>query len=930
MPTPPKKPPQEVQEAVQPFVRFEDGHWAAYDASGALIDVFDTEAEAQQAADKPRRPAGLITDKLRRQAEEPTPPATDPPEEPVLEMVAHLREATRPEGRVWEVVALREGWSDNGARTGDGHYYTREAIEQSAPLFEGAPVQAYGWDPNRTAAMGHIPGRIRQFANGLVLNTIGRLKSPRVEIEGNRAQVVCDFHFIDEPMRMRLLESWEIGGHVPGFSIDGDATGGFTRGVVDGRSGWIVHKIKSITELTMVDKPAAGGAFRRLVAGNMHEEESPMYKKLRARVASRLPKSQATLVESLASKDLVNAFIGDVALLKAAKLKEGISDCALLTIVRDKIASDPDTAAQLLDAYLAQLGEGTVDADPTPDDKVTADPMSPAMVMEAVKKATATVLQEAREIAEGAKKERDAATLERCQQQLAAELKESKLPESAQALIKKQFAGRTFEAAHLLEAIEDHRKVYAATAPAAGVSGQDRGRLTVGTEPRDRWSAKWDRVFGVVPKDEEARKKMDKLAPPRQSARSLYLEMTGDEDFTGQIAPEHLQESATSDIPNIMGTSMSRRMLQDYEEMPESWREIVDLDPNVNNFKQQDVIQWGGLGILPVVSENGTYPTQPLPREEVSHYNVKKRGELVQITLEMMANDDLRTLQRLPSELAQTVHETRARFFYGLACGAVGPSATGTKNTATCYDNIAVYHANHRNIGNTALNIAALQASRLRLRKQLKRGINLTLNNGGPVGVNDTTITLASTVGLSPGDYIQIEAEVLRIFAVTNATAIDVTGGRGTYGTAAAAHADLLRAYHLVRPARLPSIILLYPEDLDTVVDEIEGSDQKPYTMNNEINPFRAAFKNGTLIKHMASESWLAGDPKSWYLLSNPKQRPGVVAGFLNNKQTPDILLQDMPQVGNVFSNDQLTWKVRDIYGGVLADPLAVDGNLVT
>ena len=48
---------------------------------------------------------------------------------------------------------------------------------------------------------------------------------------------------------------------------------------------------------------------------------------------------------------------------------------------------------------------------------------------------------------------------------------------------------------------------------------------------------------------------------------------------------------------------------------------------------------------------------------------------------------------------------------------------------------------------------------------------------------------------------------------------------------------------------------------------------------------------------------------------------PVIEIGFLDGQQDPELFMQDMPNVGSMFSNDQLTYKIRHIYGGnVLVD----------
>ena len=41
--------------------------------------------------------------------------------------------------------------------------------------------------------------------------------------------------------------------------------------------------------------------------------------------------------------------------------------------------------------------------------------------------------------------------------------------------------------------------------------------------------------------------------------------------------------------------------------------------------------------------------------------------------------------------------------------------------------------------------------------------------------------------------------------------------------------------------------------------------------------------------------------------------------GFLDGQEAPDLFSSDIPNGGNMFSNDKLTFKIRHMYGGAIA-----------
>lgn len=70
-------------------------------------------------------------------------------------------------------------------------------------------------------------------------------------------------------------------------------------------------------------------------------------------------------------------------------------------------------------------------------------------------------------------------------------------------------------------------------------------------------------------------------------------------------------------------------------------------------------------------------------------------------------------------------------------------------------------------------------------------------------------------------------------------------------------------------------------------------------------------------------------DANNWYLAADPKDIPCIEVGFLDGKEMPELFVQDMPNVGSMFSNDKLTYKIRHIYGGGVVDYLGLYGAVV-
>ena len=70
-------------------------------------------------------------------------------------------------------------------------------------------------------------------------------------------------------------------------------------------------------------------------------------------------------------------------------------------------------------------------------------------------------------------------------------------------------------------------------------------------------------------------------------------------------------------------------------------------------------------------------------------------------------------------------------------------------------------------------------------------------------------------------------------------------------------------------------------------------------------------------------------DANNWYLAVDPKDSPGIEIGFIDGAEEPELFVQDMPNVGSMFSNDKLTYKIRHEYGGAVCDYRGFQGNIV-
>jgi len=66
-------------------------------------------------------------------------------------------------------------------------------------------------------------------------------------------------------------------------------------------------------------------------------------------------------------------------------------------------------------------------------------------------------------------------------------------------------------------------------------------------------------------------------------------------------------------------------------------------------------------------------------------------------------------------------------------------------------------------------------------------------------------------------------------------------------------------------------------------------------------------------------DPWLS-DTNDWFVVADPATCPTIELSYFNGRAEPELFVQDMTNVGTMFTNDQLTYKVRHAYGAAVID----------
>lgn len=884
----------------------------------------------------------------------------------ILSEQSALLEATK-HGKAWKVMVIEEGMSKNGK------FYPAEVLKKAVSLFDKAKAFFYEW---KDGEYNHLPPTIQRMRpEGFPKQIAGWYSDPQfeeVEIDGEMKRGITALFHVHEGanwLREMLRDAWMNGmKRLLGLSIDAD--GKTETRAINGRPIEVVTSIEKVFGVDLVSHPAAGGQFVRLLASKMKEGEMD-----RAKLIEMLKKLRPELLEGVNVDELQEA---ELEKLLAKAMQEDDADAQKKALAeRAKAVGLPETAteAQIVEAEKAKKDEEekkkkkkeedddmaceskvqeAVDVEvKKAQDRAKADGLNEAETMKLVEEAKGqatlnqvigllkgkkyalamNVLQkwmsaypkaspykkEAEELMKKISAMDDKLAISECGKILDKHLKESRLPDIVKKKVEKRFSGTKFDEKSLQEALKEETDILASLAKEGDVDLGEFADVHVGRTGMDRLQASLDLMLD--PKVDDNEKAKYEGMKPFSSLREAYVRITGDMNVSGVIPPKRLQEATSGDFTYMLGNTLNRRMAKEYKLTPAMWRDLAETT-NLKDFKQQEVIRWGGFASLEVVAESDTtdYPNIAFPGDEEATYSPSTRGGIVKITRRMIINDDLRSLQKLPNKLARAAVMTLNQFVFDLLLNY----GSGAINGGTIYDTLALYHANHFNLSTGALDYDTYGDALDRLMEQKEYGYATTILDN-PLTNVATTINVAAGKGsnFKAGDYVILEAEIVGPIVSVTVDALDVTGGRGALGTTAAAHVLNTPIKIVTDDLMLTPGYLWVPTDLRTEGEAILLAEKKDDTLNNR-NPY---YKSAEL--RTVPRKYMRGDTTNWFVTAKKSDIEMMEIGFLGGKEEPELIRQDAPGVGLVFTRDVISYKVRHEYGGAVVDFRGFQGAIV-
>ncbi len=169
--------------------------------------------------------------------------------------------------------------------------------------------------------------------------------------------------------------------------------------------------------------------------------------------------------------------------------------------------------------------------------------------------------------------------------------------------------------------------------------------------------------------------------------------------------------SSTSDFPVVLENVLHKMLLASYATVPDTWRRFCQVG-TVTDFRDHKRLRPGSLSKLDKVGENGELKTKALVDAKSEKIAADTKGNIINVSRNMIINDDLGYFSRLTSDLGKAAARTIEIDVYALL-------ALNSGNGPVMADGNTLFHANHSNIiTGAAPSVASFDAIKVKMAQQ--------------------------------------------------------------------------------------------------------------------------------------------------------------------------------------------------------------------
>lgn len=175
--------------------------------------------------------------------------------------------------------------------------------------------------------------------------------------------------------------------------------------------------------------------------------------------------------------------------------------------------------------------------------------------------------------------------------------------------------------------------------------------------------------------------------------------------------------SNSSDFAIILEGTNRRILLEAYRNTPDTWRQFCAVG-SVSDFREYKRLRTGTLSDLEVLRENGEYRMKRITDADYEKVSVTTKGNMINISREMIINDDLNAFVRLTTELGRAAKRSIENDVYASLLANSG-------NGPLLVDGKSIFHADHNNIATAGvLSETTLDAARILMGLQKDKDSN--------------------------------------------------------------------------------------------------------------------------------------------------------------------------------------------------------------
>lgn len=185
-----------------------------------------------------------------------------------------------------------------------------------------------------------------------------------------------------------------------------------------------------------------------------------------------------------------------------------------------------------------------------------------------------------------------------------------------------------------------------------------------------------------------------------------------------EIARKALAIQTTGDFPVLLENTLHKMVLAGYRLTPFTWTRFCAVG-SLADYRPHNRYHLSSFSDLKPVNEAGEYENGVLGDGEKESIKGARKGRILQITPEVLVNDDVGAFSRIAAALGQAAGRTIEKDVYALFALNAGAGPT-------MGDGKALFHADHKNIASTGggPSVTLFDAARQQMGSQMDPGGN--------------------------------------------------------------------------------------------------------------------------------------------------------------------------------------------------------------